>query len=265
MTTEHARYRELAAGHALYALEPEDEIVLLEHLPSCDACSRELVVHRDTLGQLAYASEPLEPPASLFGGIRSAVEAESPDAFRAPAPVQDLRSRRERADRRLPSRPQMLVAAAASIVIAGLVALGAWNLTLQRENAQQDQWSEALRSAVSAIVDSPDRTEVQLPDASGEVVAVAVLHDDTVNLVVDGLEPNNTETSTYVLWGQANGGHEIALATFDVSQGVRAVPAAGLPVGLQPAPDLLAVTLEEGRSAPASSNGRPVVQATLPS
>lgn len=265
MSAEHARYRELVVGHAVHALEPEDEAVLLRHLSACDACSRALAEHRDTLGHLAYATESFEPPPSLFAGIRAAVEAESPDAFRVPAPVADLASQRVRRERKRPSRPQALVAAAASIAVAGLLVLGAWNLNLQRDNAEQGQLSQALKDVVAQIVDAPDRMEVPLPNASGDVDAVAVMHDNTVNLVVDGLAPNNTTTSTYVLWGQANGGHAIALATFDVGQGVRAVDPVALPVGLQPAPHLLAVTLEDGRSAPADSNGRPVVQATVPS
>lgn len=262
MIVDHAGFSELVAGHAVHALEPEDEAVLLGHLPSCDACTRELAEHCDTLGHLAYGTRSFEPPASLFAGIRSAVEAESPGAFRPPAPPTDLDRRRER---KRPNRAQVLVAAAASISIAGLVALGAWNLTLQRDNAGQGQLSQALRSAVDEIVAAPDRREVQLADASGSVDAVAVLYDDTLDLVVGGLAPNDPGTSTYVLWGLTNGGQEIALTSFDVGQGVKAVPEVGLPVSLQPAPHLLAVTLEDGRSAPAASNGRPVVQATVPS
>ncbi len=266
MSADHARYQELVLGHALHALEPEDEAVLLKHLTACDACTRELAEHSDTLGHLAYGTPSFAPPPSLLAGIRAAVQDESPDAFRVPsAAVSDLSQRRAQKQRSRPSRAQVLVAAAASISIAGLLGLGAWNLTLQRDNVERGQQSEALRSAVSAIVDAPDRRDVGLPNAAGDVEAVAVMHDNTVNLVVDGLAPNNTVTSTYVLWGQANGGHEIALATFDVGPEVKALPPVALPVGLQPAPHLFAVTLENGRTAPADSNGRPVVQATVPS
>ena len=58
----HDRFDELAVGHALSALEPEDEVVFLAHLPGCASCERALADHRETLGHLAYAAADEEPP-----------------------------------------------------------------------------------------------------------------------------------------------------------------------------------------------------------
>ena len=37
---QHERFEELAAGHALGALEPEDEQAFLAHVPACARCER---------------------------------------------------------------------------------------------------------------------------------------------------------------------------------------------------------------------------------
>ena len=73
-----------AVGRGLHALEPEDERVIVEHLPHCAACRRTL---RETYGVttlLAAAVPAVDPPAALRDRVLALADAtgepEGPDA-----------------------------------------------------------------------------------------------------------------------------------------------------------------------------------------
>lgn len=256
--TSHDRYEELVAGLALSALEPEDEQVVLRHLPSCAACERDLAAHRDTLSHLAYLAPAAAPPPALWEGIRSRVEAVSgPGAFTPvavpvteapPAPVVDLAQVRAR-------RPVRRVAAWASVAaaVAVVATLGTGVVRMQRTQNEQGALSQRLSAAVRAVETAPGRT-VPLKGADGQVTAVAVLQADKLSLIVDGLARNDASSSIYVLWGQARTDQPaIALASFDVRDGALDV-VRDLTVGPEDeAPQLFVITREPGRSAPAVS------------
>lgn len=249
--TSHEHYRELVAGHALSALEPQDEQLLLAHLSACAPCSRELVGQREALAHLAYAVEPVEPPASLLDGIRARVLETDPGAFDAPAappvPVQSgpgladvipLASRR-----RLVSRPARLVTAAASVSIAAIVGLGAWNIALHQDNVQQDQVSAQFEAALETIKAEPGQT-VSLRGEDGEVNVVAVMHDGRMDLVTDGFETNG-RSDRYVVWGQNGTDNPEALADFTIdSDGIDVVRGVAT-IGGQ-VPQTLLVSRERG-------------------
>jgi hypothetical protein len=249
----HDGFPELVAGHALHALEPEDEVALLRHLGACDRCTRELAAARDVLGQLAYAAEPVEPPASLFAKIRTEIERSDPDAFRdpvptpVPAPVTDLEAVRQHRRLRVPDGPARWLVGAAAAVVLVLGALVGWNVTLLNGRQDSDQRADALQAAVRMIEATPGRT-VPLTGEDG-LRAVAVVHGSTVSLVTDGLAENDSATTTYVLWGQTGAGAPVGLTAFDVtSDGVNVVRDAGFPATVLP--ERLMVTHESGRSVP---------------
>ena len=263
----HPAYEELVAGHALSALEPQDEELLLRHLPSCAACSAELAAHRETLAQLAHVADAGPPPPALWEGIRAQVETSgTPTAFppssrswapepASPAPVDELQQRRAvRAGR--PRRVAAWTSAAAAVAL--VAGLGVWNLDLQRDRDEQGVLSARLAQAVSAIEDGPART-VPLAGPDGRVMAVAMLHADRLSLVVDGLAPNDAAASVYVLWGTAPGMPAEALATFDVREDrLHVVHDLPLPVGARGELDQLLITREAGRAAPAATRETPL-------
>jgi hypothetical protein len=72
---EHRSFEELAVGHALSALEPDEEQRFLAHLDSCARCRREVDEHLATAAHLAYSAEDVEPPPSLLEGIRAGMRA----------------------------------------------------------------------------------------------------------------------------------------------------------------------------------------------
>lgn len=214
----HARFEELAAGHALHALEPEDEQVFLSHLAACARCERDLVEHETTLAHLAYAPDAAEPPPGLLDGIRAGVLASGrsatfPDSAAAPAPVslEDARRRRD-ASRVHRAATWTGIAAAATLVVS----LGVWNTSLRQERDDRAAWSDRLASAVSQLRD-PSTDTVPLKGEGGDVVAVALVRGSDMSLVVDGL-PVNEDGTTYVLWGESRYGDRRAVGAFDVDE-----------------------------------------------
>lgn len=224
----HERYEELAAGHALSALEPEDEQVFLQHLGACARCERELAVHNATLAQLAYAPDDAEPPDSLLASIRAGVlasgrgasfpqqsDAATDSTGRRPAvPISLAAARRRRTDSRVRRTSVWTGIAAAAALVLGL---GVWNTTLQQDRAEQDAWGDRMAVAVRELRDT-DTDTVPLQGDNGEVVAVALVRGSELSLVVDGL-PVNDDATTYVLWGQSRYGDVRPVGAFDVARG----------------------------------------------
>lgn len=263
----HERFDELAVGHALSALEPQDEALFAAHLGSCARCERAVAEHAATLAELAHAAPPVDPPASVLEGIRAAVRAESRDSVSAvpaqpasppAAPVADLGERRRRRSVQV-RRAHLLTSAAA--VVALLLGLGGWNAALQRDNAEQGARVESLAAAVEALEDEDTRT-VRLSSPEGDVLAVAVVQPEQMSLVVDGLAPNDDDT-VYVLWGQSRYGDVRAVGTFDVESrelevlnGLRLEPGVGEVTTLM-------VTQEPGRTAPAMTTQQVLVSGAV--
>lgn len=211
----HARFEELAAGHALRALEPEDEQLFVAHLVGCARCERDLAEHEATLTHLAYAPDAAEPPPGLLDGIRAGVltsgrDASFPDPV-SPVSLEDARRRRD-ASRVRRAATWIGVAAAAALVVS----LGAWNSSLRQERSEQVAWSDRLASAVGQLRD-PSTDAVPLEGEDGEVVAVALVRGSDMSLVVDGL-PVNQDGTTYVLWGESRYGDRRAVGAFDVRE-----------------------------------------------
>jgi hypothetical protein len=250
MNPAHARYEELAAGHALSALEPGDEAVFLAHLPSCAACQRDVAEHRETAAHLAYAAAPVELPDSLLAGIRAGIGS-SAETYDAPAePVSLDAARARRSGGSLP-RAWTAVAAAAALVLS----LGVWNASLRAGQSA----TEAKASRLLAAVQTLERgTRVPLADESGRPVAYAVMHEDAhVSLVVDGLAPNDRQASTYVLWQTGDTGTR-PVAAFDVrGDGVDVVRDLPLVTSLK-GWSAFAVTKEPGRTAPKAPGSLPI-------
>lgn len=212
----HARFEELAAGHALHALEPEDEQAFLAHLPGCARCEADLAEHTATLAHLAYAPAPADPPPSLLDGIRAGVLASGREVSfpEQAAPVEAVDELSRARDRRRMHRATtwMGIAAAAALVIS----LGVWNTSLRQDRDEQDAWGERMRQAVSQLRDN-DTDTVPLLGDDGQVVAVALVRGDEMSLVVDGLPVNDAGT-TYVLWGESEYGDKRAVGAFDVTK-----------------------------------------------
>lgn len=249
----HERFAELAAGHALAALEPADEQVFLAHLASCAACERSLGQHTGTLAHLAYAADPVDLPPSLLAGIRAGMADSTPREDDVPAPASLAAARARRGGSFRVTRGWVGAAAAAAMVLT----LGGWITVLRHDSSQYESRSARLAAAVRMIGDGHSRN-VPLKDANGNPVAVAVVDGNSVALVVDGLPPNNTATSTYVLWQKGQYGLVAPVGTFDVrGKGVDVIEHLRLATH---AVDItgFAITQEKGRRAPSLPGSSPV-------
>lgn len=264
---EHEDFEQLAAGYALSALEPEDEVRFLAHLPACAACERDLLTHLETAAALAAEAPDVEVPDGLVLELRRAVEAESPDAFAAPpAPRSaDAGPASQRpADvlplRRPSPRSRALLAAAAAVVLL-VVGLSGTTLVLSQEARTQLARGERLQEAVSVLAQQGGRS-VPLHDDQEQVAAVALLHDDAVSLVVDGLAPT-AEGTSYVLWALSPYGGKHPVGVFHVrGEGVEVLRDLPLRDGTGDVAGL-AVTLEQGDTAPAAPRGVPLAVGTV--
>lgn len=230
----HDKYDELAVGHALSALEPEDEVAFLAHFPGCAACARALADHRETLGHLSYAVDSAEPPAALLEGIRAGVAA-SGRAGAFPPPV-------SLAARRTVRLTTALIGVAASVVlVAGLLLA---NLNLSSRNSDLRQQDAAFRQTVERLL-TPGAHRVEL---SGDGKVVAIVHGGQADLVLSGVAPNDRKRSTYVLW-QADSHGVSAAGVFDVRSTGLTVVSSGIRVSTDGLKQLM-ITKEAGRVAP---------------
>jgi len=248
---EHVRFEELAAGHALHALEPEDEQLFRAHLAGCARCERALDEHAGALAHLAYAPDAAEPPPSLLEGIRAGVLASGREAsFPSPVveeqPVQLDEVRRRRDASRLRRAGTLTgIAAAAALVVS----LGVWNVGLRQDRDAQAEVSARISAAVSQLRDEDTET-VPLRGEAGEVVAVALVRGDEMSLVLDGLPVNDVAT-TYVVWGESSLGDKRAVGAFDVTTvGLDVRDGMRLQTSVTDVTRYL-VTMEQGDSAPA--------------
>jgi len=82
----HSEFEELAAGYVLGALEPDDEHLFQQHLSGCSVCEANVRELEAVVGELAYAVPPVEPPDTLWAGIRREIRPEAARRTVLPAP-----------------------------------------------------------------------------------------------------------------------------------------------------------------------------------
>jgi hypothetical protein len=245
--SDHAKYEQLAAGFALSALEPEDELAFREHLLGCERCAQSLLDHSTTMGHLAFAAEAEEPPASVLEGIRAGVRATRSEGLRpveAVASMEVARHRRERARWR-----NALVGVAAGLVLAGGITL---------VGGLGDDRPQQQTSALTELVASLTKPGARVVDLKGQGHAVAILNGTHLSLAVQGLPVNDRASSVYVLWGKSRYGGVSAVGTFDVGS-TDPVAINDLGTVTPGTLEALMVTKEEGRTAPAVSTKQPVM------
>ena len=283
--TEHDLFAELALGWALHALEPEDEAMLLRHLPDCRRCERDVAAAIEVMAAMAYDLPGDAPPPGLRAAVADDVRATEqvpltdvllPDllppplvepppeptprhsaAAPAPTPVRGRHSaaylarvrRRHRAARSgwrwRPAAP----AALAAVAVAAIVGLGAWNVYLAaaRDDARATAYADS--QALGALLAPGRATMAAMVDSHGQRTATVVVRRPQVAVVTEGLPVDDALTHTYVLWGM-RGGVPTAMGTFDVDHPQMGLSAVG---SVQAGPTdfpAFAISLEPGRQAP---------------
>ena len=197
----HSEYEELAAGYVLGALEPDDEHVFQQHLGGCPVCEANVRELEAVVGELAYTVPPLDPPDTLWAGIRREI---GPEAARrpaipgaAPGPPAGAGARRLR----------LLPALASAAAILLVVVLSLWNLNLRDQNAVYRDRVAALERATE-LANDPGASLVTLDDQAGTTGAratvIASSRQDRGVLLIENLPPLQ-RNRVYELWGMPGG------------------------------------------------------------
>lgn len=245
----HEPWESLAAGHALNALEPEDEHAFLDHLRGCDRCKTDLEAYEGVGAAMAYAAPPAEPPAGLGRRIAEAAAGERP-------PLPAIPLFRER--RRRPRATTSLLATAAALVL--LVVLGAWNVVLRADGRTKTE-AIARRDAALRCLSASGTAKARLT-SQGTERAQACVGEGTAYVFVDRLAPNDTATNVYVLWWADASREMHAVAPFDVTKGSGLF---ALPLTVAPADvKAMAISLEQGRHAPATPSSPVAIGSVSP-
>jgi anti-sigma-K factor RskA len=201
----HSEYEELAAGYVLGALEPDDEHLFQQHLSGCPVCEANVRELEAVVGELAYAVPPVDPPDTVWAGIRREIRPEAARRTVLPAPATGAEGRPTggaggRGLRLLPG-----LAAAAAIVL--VVVLSLWNLNLRDENAVYRERVAALERATE-LANDPNASLVTLDDTPGpqgaQATVIASSRQDRGVLIVENLPPLQ-RNRVYELWGVPQG------------------------------------------------------------
>ena len=197
----HSEYEELAAGYVLGALEPDDEHVFQQHMGGCPVCEANVRELEAVVGELAYAAPPVDPPDTVWAGIRREIRPEAaprraaiPAAPGAPSGTGGRRRR-------------LLQALAAVAAVVLVVALSLWNLNLRDQNVVYRDRVAALERATQ-LANDPTAALVKLDDQPGttgaQATVIASSRQDRGVLLVQNLPPLQ-RNRVYELWGVPGG------------------------------------------------------------
>jgi anti-sigma-K factor RskA len=253
----HREFEELAAGYVLGALEPDDEHDFQRHLDGCATCEATVRELEAVAGELAYAAPPVDPPDTLWAGIRRQIE---PEAARPVAAPRESPRRRGRGRGLL----QGLAAAAAIVLVA---VLSVWNLNLREQNTAIRDRVAALERATQ-LANDPNASLVTLDDAPGpagaQATVIASSRQDRGVLLVESLPPLARDR-VYELWGVPQG--DIAQAQKALTfvplrrQGVQTLE---FEVPIQPG-TVFAITEEPGPDGSEKPTSQPLLVGAPPS
>jgi anti-sigma-K factor RskA len=265
---ESCPVNEQAVAWALHALEPDEEMVVLRHLPTCPSCRAVAADAEEAFARMGSAVEQVEPPPSLRDSLMARV-AETPQVNRpaaasqpqprVPAPTSEPGSHRRDRSAAAGTRPprgsgwsrrgRRLVAA--SVALVGVLAIG--GLAIRTTQLQQQRDAEVAQAqSMSQLLGQLGRPGTQyalLAQDGGPTVAAVVVADGQRQVYALGIPANAADRDTYVLWGLPENGDPRALGTFDV--------AGTAPTGQQVGPPAdsdafskYAISIEPGRVAP---------------
>jgi len=246
----HSEYEELAAGYVLGALEPDDEHVFQQHLGGCAVCEANVRELEAVVGELAYAVPPVDPPDTLWAGIRREIR---PEAARRGALPQAAPGPGGRGPRLM----QGLVAAAAILLV---VVLSLWNLNLRDENAVYRDRVAALERATQ-LANDPNASLINLDEQAGPGAAQATVIASSLKdrgvLLVENLPPLQ-RNRVYELWGVPEGDFgraEKALVFVPLRPGIQTLE---FKVPIQPG-TVFAVTDEPGPDGSPKPTTKPLL------
>jgi anti-sigma-K factor RskA len=250
MTGSHARscpLQEQTLAWALHAVEPEEEVEVLAHLPGCPACRETVRETEEVAALLGGALEQTDPPRALRGRILAAA-AETPRDH-APRPVPEATVLRPRFGTRVRSRVVGVVLAAA-VAVAAIAGLGVYSAQLKAERDAEAARAQSVVAMMQGLT-QPGTTHAFLSAQQGGPAVAAVVVTGQGQMVLPMDLTANPDDHTYVLWGVPESGAPTPLGTFDVhsgAAGAESVRSSSGGAGFAQ----FAISVEPGRVAPAS-------------
>ena len=246
MNADHQRFDELAVGWALHALEPEDEAEFNRHLPGCARCAETVAQTTEVMGAMAADLPQAEPSAGLHARLQAAVEATEQIRRPVVAPVAVVEP--PVAPAPPSSRGRVLARALVAAAVAAVLGLGAWAVGLNSDRHDLEATVAEQQEVVDALL-TPGRATVAPLGRDGRPVATVVARDDELQVITHGLAANDTDSTTYVVWG-LGADVPIALGTFDVERPQMTLQTVGS--GLTGLDDFAqyGISIEAGRQAP---------------
>jgi len=215
MSADHDRMEDAVAAYALDACDDEERELVRAHIvacPSCRALARRLSLAVDAL---PLATEEVRPPERLRARILAAAASTPQAPAGGPPAPRIVPLPRETARRRRPRIPAYWAAVAA--LILGLVALGAWNVTLnQRLSGELARYpvvgTGTMAGASGTVVASPQQAvmslsgmpelpagkvyEVWLIDAAGRPTAAGTFRPTADGTARVGIDHSLSNVST---------------------------------------------------------------------
>jgi hypothetical protein len=269
---DHREFDELAVGWALHALEPEDEDAFAVHLPGCTRCAETVAETTELMAATAADLPAAEPSEELRSRLRAAVtETEQVRGPVGPVPAPAGLPADPRPDVPADPRPDVpaeraavlpvgarsgrpawrraLPGALVAAAFAAIVGLGLWTVFLSSER-DEAMATAAEQAAVMEALMEPGRAAIApVADLDGRTVATVIAREDRMRVVADGLTPNDTSDSVYVVWGMRDGVPD-PIGTFDVvDQGMDLRTVGSDRTGLDDYPEYR-ISIEPGRQAP---------------
>ncbi len=265
---------EEAVAWALHALEPDEEMRFLQHLPECGSCRAAVRDAEEVLAGLGTSVEQVEPPPALRGALLARA-AETPQDRAAAEPTR--RAADADADVDVPAPPaaatphrsdpeprrastwfsrrgrRMAAAALALVAVVAVGGLAIRNAQLQQQRDAETAQAQSVTELLEEIA-RPGTRHALLNTDDGTTVAAVLVADGQRQLFTVGMPPNPADRSTYVLWGVLEGESPQPLGTFDVTENGTGPVTVGSG-GEADRYASYAISLEPGRAAPASPSG----------
>jgi anti-sigma-K factor RskA len=253
---------EQAVAWVLNALEPDEEMTLLHHVPQCPSCQHAVQGAEEALSHLGAAVEQVDPPPSLRASIMGAVAEtpqRAPDVDPRPAPQPASREEVRRptgAPDRTPerqggswfSRRRLVAASLALVAVLAIGGLTARTVQLQQQRDTVTAEAQTMTELVSQLA-RPGVPHAVLAGANGAAAAAVFDVDGQRQMYMIGM-PANPADHTYVLWGVDGNAAPVALGAFDVAGSGTEMRTLG-PVG-QDDFTQYAISVEPGHTPPAA-------------
>ena len=226
-TQVHTTVTELLPEYALGTLAAPDEHVVSAHLANCPACQRELEELREAASFLAFTA----PPATPSPAVKSALLARVEHLAAAPAGDIPALAAVPRSSAGTPARPRRWRAVRytlAAVAAVALLALGGWNIALQRQLHDQQQQAQAQatqaadQATIARLVANPAAAHTVFGPVTGQYGSlppagyVYIDPNSTTAVMLTYWLPHLAPNTRYQLWLITSGGERDSGGLFTV-------------------------------------------------